>query len=431
MRAAENYSINCSFYKDKTVNLADSDFKNNPYKLNKKIAESTFKRRFSGGKINPDLYNYYYNKLTKAVEEGGIKLQAEYGEINWEFQQNLRYNVASFSAFKAFKCGESLEAVLFNKDGTKKEFAQFYKDAQGVLDNYNKNWLRAEYNRAVRSARMAADWQNYQETKHLYPNLRYIAVNDERTRAEHAKLNGAIYPIDHPFWDEHFPPNDWGCRCTAVRTSEAVNMIPGIALKSDFANNPGKTGKIFTPDHPYIATTSEAYKGQIQKFVEGRVASVTTIKQAHKQFSAYNTNEWIPAYFNSLNGGYNVYHKGHNINKKSKGWKYEKTTGKLLANQGYRVEFLDESANYKGGKPDLRFIGQTWDVKSGFSSNEDTLRRYIRDTKLKADNLVFLTTEQNKGAIINATNRERGRDSDLILKVYYITEENGLLKFVK
>lgn len=44
----------------------------------------------------------------------------------------------------------------------------------------------------------------------------YHAVMDDRTRPQHAALDGMVLPADHPFWDEHYPPWGFNCRCTVT-----------------------------------------------------------------------------------------------------------------------------------------------------------------------------------------------------------------------
>lgn len=104
---------------------------------------------------------------------------------------------------------------------------------------------------------MASRWQAAERTKDLYPNLMYVSVNDDRTRPLHKEWHGIVLPIDHPFWDKRYPPNDWGCRCSARRTSKPVNDngidVDDMAdLPKQFNINVGKTGKVFNDDHPYF-----------------------------------------------------------------------------------------------------------------------------------------------------------------------------------
>ena len=54
--------------------------------------------------------------------------------------------------------------------------------------------------------------------KEIYPNYRYIA-NTER----HARFDGLILPKEDPFWQTHYPPWDYNCKCLVVDTDQPVN----------------------------------------------------------------------------------------------------------------------------------------------------------------------------------------------------------------
>jgi SPP1 gp7 family putative phage head morphogenesis protein len=73
--------------------------------------------------------------------------------------------------------------------------------------------LRTIYQTNLRVSYMAGRWARLQRTKRAFPLLRYIAVKDARVRPEHASWDGTILPVDHPWWDTHYPPNGWNCRC--------------------------------------------------------------------------------------------------------------------------------------------------------------------------------------------------------------------------
>lgn len=55
-----------------------------------------------------------------------------------------------------------------------------------------------------------------EESAELLPFWEYSAVNDDRTRPTHRALDGIIYPAKHEFWDTHFPPWGFNCRCTVI-----------------------------------------------------------------------------------------------------------------------------------------------------------------------------------------------------------------------
>jgi SPP1 gp7 family putative phage head morphogenesis protein len=53
-----------------------------------------------------------------------------------------------------------------------------------------------------------------------HPFLLYSAVNDSRTRPEHARMHGTILRATDPWWQTHYPPNGFGCRCRAIALTE-------------------------------------------------------------------------------------------------------------------------------------------------------------------------------------------------------------------
>lgn len=66
-------------------------------------------------------------------------------------------------------------------------------------------------------------------------------------RIVHLGWDGLILPPDHPFWAQHYPPNDWGCSCRAFGARTLAGAIrkggkPGLKLQPGWDRIDPKTG---------------------------------------------------------------------------------------------------------------------------------------------------------------------------------------------
>lgn len=80
--------------------------------------------------------------------------------------------------------------------------------------------LATIYNTNLRMARAAGQWKRIGALKERAPFLMYSAVLDGRTRPLHRAWDGTILPVDHPWWDTHYPPCGWNCRCNVIQLSQ-------------------------------------------------------------------------------------------------------------------------------------------------------------------------------------------------------------------
>lgn len=134
---------------------------------------------------------------------------------------------------------EAVEAAL--TEG--KTFRQFSKELTPVLEK--KGWwgekeqidpadpegeprkvrlgsprrLRTIYRSNLRAARAAGQWQRIQRTKDSHPYLLYELGPSERHRPQHVAWAGTLLPADDPWWQTHYPPNGWGCKCRVRQVS--------------------------------------------------------------------------------------------------------------------------------------------------------------------------------------------------------------------
>jgi SPP1 gp7 family putative phage head morphogenesis protein len=105
--------------------------------------------------------------------------------------------------------------------------------------------LRTIYDTNLRMSRAAGQWARIQESKARSPYLRYSAVMDTRTRPLHRQWHGTILPVDHEWWDTHFPPCGWNCRCTVQQLSDRDLRNMGWSVSK--APPPSGPGKPFWP----------------------------------------------------------------------------------------------------------------------------------------------------------------------------------------
>ena len=166
-----------------------------------------------------------------------------------DVQESLAYAAENGLGFEEWK--KSLLPTLAQKgwlgnvdakDPKTGEIKQIYVGSRRLKNIYNTN-MRVAYAVGAYEEAMSSDAQF----------LRYTAVLDSKTRASHRALHGVILPKDHPFWDTHYPPNAWNCRCKAraytkqelkSRGWSVTENIPSVEPHPDWAYNVGKTDNL-------------------------------------------------------------------------------------------------------------------------------------------------------------------------------------------
>lgn len=211
------------------------------------------------------LIEHTYEAFSEAVDFG-----VKDNVIPEAMKMYLKNNTFVFSGFKTHQQLDRVSRLLHDDDGHVKPFNRFLKDVQTIDKRYNKTYLNAEYNFAVRSAQAAGKWNNFlQDGDEFY--LQYRTAHDERVREEHRILDRITLPVSSDFWNEYFPPNGWNCRCNVVQVnkdryeptneSEAIARgrsatykpnADGVNKAAIFRFNPGKEQRIFPKKHPYF-----------------------------------------------------------------------------------------------------------------------------------------------------------------------------------
>lgn len=137
----------------------------------------------------------------------------------WQQQHDIGFMVAG--ATKA-------ELIQDLRDSVDKAIAEgttiddFRKDFREIVAkhgwSYNggEGWrTRVILDTNLRTSYMAGRYQQMRDPDVLAarPNWMYKHGDSVNPRPEHLAWDGLVLPADDPWWDSHYPPNDWGCTC--------------------------------------------------------------------------------------------------------------------------------------------------------------------------------------------------------------------------
>lgn len=214
-------------------------------------------------------------KTVTSILQDGFSKGIGY-QIPSTMKRNLSENIYVFSGAKTYAELNELSGLLLDDSGKIKPFQQFWKEVQAIHQDYNKNYLEAEYIFATQSAQMATHWNDFVQDGDRY-HLQYRTAGDERVRETHRILNNTTLPPSDPFWDQFFPPNGWRCRCTTVQvrkqkypvSNTTQAQLAGVKATNGkntiFRFNPGKQEVIFPKHHPYFTALSKAEKENLKQ----------------------------------------------------------------------------------------------------------------------------------------------------------------------
>lgn len=216
---------------------------------------------FDGSITEFDLPLDYYNAVVDYLKQGlykgfGSDLASATGK-DLELLIELRDNVYMFGAAKTYNEVKEISALLTDGENVR-TFAEFKAEAMKVYETYNVDYLKTEYNTAIGQGTMAAKWNEIEKNKDILPLLQYSAIGDACDICE--PLDGMIAEVNDPVWDSVMPLNHFNCLCTVLQLDEGKptenrdEIVADVEDKMQpiFINNAGKTGEVFSKEHPYF-----------------------------------------------------------------------------------------------------------------------------------------------------------------------------------
>jgi SPP1 gp7 family putative phage head morphogenesis protein len=337
-------------------------------------------------KINEQISLKEHKTLYEAVEsfanDAKIDL-ANYSDTKASTLLRLRTNLTTFVAFKNYQRSADMIRALIDEKGNIRNYAAYEREVIRLGETYHKSWLKAEYNTVVASAQTAAQWNDFQDTKDIFPYLVYKTQDDNKVRMAHRSLHNVAKHIDDEFWDQYYPPNGWQCRCYVLqsRTDDGYTTDP-TALPDDkshppaFRSNPGKTGKIWTDDHPYFDVTPK---------IKDKIISTRNDMIQDKSF--YDTIDTIDVHYTNYSNAED-FEKKHSMAKLLK----------LI--DGKPITMLPKIDNRYKGTPDY-LIGNdvVADYKQLGSNDIDTIEKVVRKKGAVIDSLLT-SRHQDKAKVI-------------------------------
>jgi len=371
------------------------------------------------GQPDADIVRAEAEEIWKAVKQGwNLKEEnIRYGSMEQRILIQMRHNTFVHTVFKRHHYALDMARELFNEKGEVRSFGEFSKAVKGKVDpNYNKNWLRTEYNTAYASGQMARKWQTYVRRGGF---IVYVAVMDDRVRYDHARMNKARYPVDHPFWLTHYPPNGWNCRCTTRWDGTEGETVPTQYIDDVppvFQNNVGMTGVLFK-DSPYF-TVDGNFTAQAERLFGFKPPVDPQQYQANLQlFNALRDDRnYKLAFVDNLTGGFVFRHLKAEPGDLMQNIK----AGQALARRGDSV-VIRQIVNQHGVKnPDVLLSGVEAEIKTSSKATFNTIDQALRKAKKQASTIVLSIGDGKVDTIEEALyNRVRqARNIDRVIVIY-------------
>lgn len=163
----------------------------NPFKLSFTEAINWFCKKF------PVLYDVIED-ITKKVDEQFFYMKRSTElEVTKKLYYNLLDNLKNGGTFKTWL---EMSKEVLNKSGL--------GDSPWYLELVYRNNMASAYN--------AGAFYNQQLNKKNKPYGLYDGVDDSRQSDICKALDGKVFPLDHPFWNNYLPPNHHGCRSQRI-----------------------------------------------------------------------------------------------------------------------------------------------------------------------------------------------------------------------
>lgn len=236
--------------------------------------ENNLLERIYNGRINGDFDPLYFNQLADGLidqlnSNWPAPKDMDYNSPDHLSKTLMELNLYRFSAIKDTALMQQANALLRSS----KSFDEFKQAVTPLMDDYNVNYLRTEYETARATGQSTANYLRNLEVVEDFPYWEYQTIGDDRVRPSHEALDGVLFRAGEV--GSFNPPNGYNCRCEFVpRSSKGGKVVSSEEdakeligeeynkmAKAGFADNRATNGYVFNDSQMYLDKFSETKLG--------------------------------------------------------------------------------------------------------------------------------------------------------------------------
>lgn len=158
----------------------------------------------------------HYPSAADYLRARGVEPAAEF----YARLEHLRHEAWTLSKISDVEQIEQVKQSLVKALAEGKSFREWQQALTPGMLALPRHYQETVFRTAMLSSYNGAKWTHFRAHIGRRPILRYIAVNDHRTRPAHHALHGLMMPVEDERWANLSPPLGFNCRCSLVSLSD-------------------------------------------------------------------------------------------------------------------------------------------------------------------------------------------------------------------
>ncbi|WP_392406432.1 phage minor head protein [Cardiobacterium hominis] len=158
----------------------------------------------------------HYPSAADYLRARGVEPAAEF----YARLEHLRHEAWTLSKISDVEQIEQVKQSLVKALAEGKSFREWQQALTPGMLALPRHYQETVFRTAMLSSYNGAKWTHFRAHIGRRPILRYIAVNDHRTRPAHHALHGLMMPVEDERWANLAPPLGFNCRCSLVSLSD-------------------------------------------------------------------------------------------------------------------------------------------------------------------------------------------------------------------